>query len=114
LIVGWGSTKGAIEEAVKRVRADGMRVSSLHLRFLQPMASGIKDVLHSFDNVLAVENNWSDDMNDALIDEENRRYSNLAWLLRARCLVDIDCWGEVKGRPLKPAAIEQVIREKFN
>jgi 2-oxoglutarate ferredoxin oxidoreductase subunit alpha len=113
LIVGWGSTKGAIEEAVRRVRADGHSVSSLHLRFLQPMASGIKDVLHKFDHVMAVENNWSDDMNDALVDEDNRRYSNLAWLLRARCLVDIDCWGEVKGRPLKPAAIEQVIRGKL-
>jgi 2-oxoglutarate ferredoxin oxidoreductase subunit alpha len=113
LIVGWGSSKGAIEEAVSCARADGLSVSSLHLKFLQPMASGIKDVLNGFDHVMAVENNWSDDMNDALVDEDNRRYSNLAWLLRARCLVDIDCWGEVKGRPLRPGAIEQVIREKL-
>ena len=40
LVVGWGSTKGAIEEAVERLRAEGLRVSSLHLRFLQPMAAG--------------------------------------------------------------------------
>jgi 2-oxoglutarate ferredoxin oxidoreductase subunit alpha len=63
--------------------------------------------------VLSVENNWCDDLEDALIDEENRRYSNLAWILRARCLVDIDCWGEVKGQPLKPGAIEQAIRERL-
>jgi 2-oxoglutarate ferredoxin oxidoreductase subunit alpha len=113
LVLGWGSTKGAIQEAVKRVRADGYRVSALHLKFLQPLASGIKQVLESFDHVLSVENNWCDDLEDALIDEENRRYSNLAWILRARCLVDIDCWGEVKGQPLKPGAIEQAIRERL-
>ena len=113
LIVGWGGTKGAIEEAVRRVRADGHRVSSLHIKFLQPMASGIKEILQQFDQVIAVENNWSDDLNDALIDDENRRYSNLAWLLRARFLVDVDCWSEVKSQPLKPGAIERAIRAKL-
>jgi 2-oxoglutarate ferredoxin oxidoreductase subunit alpha len=113
LVVGWGSTKGAIEEAVKRVRADGHRVSSLHLKFIQPLPSGIKEVLQNFDRVLCVENNWSDDVEDALIDEDNRRYSNLAWLLRARCLVDIDCWGEVKGQPLPPGAIERALRARL-
>jgi len=105
LLVGWGSTCGAIEEAVETLRGQGHRVSSLHLKFLQPMASGIGDVLRRFDKVLAVENNWSDPLDDGLIGHENRRYSNLAWLLRARCLVDIDCWGEVRGQPLKPGAI---------
>ncbi len=114
LIVGWGATKGAIEEAVQRVRADGLRVSALHLKFLQPMASGIKEVLQNFEQVMTVENNWCDDMEDQLIDEENRRYSNLAWMLRARCLVDIDCWGEVKGQPIKPGSIERVIRQKLH
>jgi 2-oxoglutarate ferredoxin oxidoreductase subunit alpha len=42
LVIGWGSTKGAIEEAVTNLRAKGHKVSSLHLTFLQPMASGIK------------------------------------------------------------------------
>jgi 2-oxoglutarate ferredoxin oxidoreductase subunit alpha len=105
LLVGWGGTCGAIEEAVETLRANGHRVSSLHLKFLQPMASGIGDVLRRFERVLAVENNWSDPLDDDLIGDENRRYSNLAWLLRARCLVDIDCWGEVRGQPLKPGAI---------
>lgn len=114
LVVGWGSTRGAIAEAVERVRADGHAVGALHLTFLQPLASGIKDTLHRFDRVITVENNWCDRLDDPLIDEENRRYSNLAWLLRARYLVDIDCWGEVKGQPLKPGAIEQAIRERLD
>ena len=113
LVVGWGSTRGAIEEAVQKVRADGHKVSSLHLRILQPLASGIKEILQRFDKVLAVENNWADSLDDELIDEENRRYSNMAWLLRARCLVDIDCWGEVGEQPIKPGTIERVIRERL-
>src|SRR3990167_6495578 len=43
LVIGWGSTKGAIEEAVEKLRAEGRKVSSLHLTFLQPMAPGLKE-----------------------------------------------------------------------
>ena len=113
LIVGWGSTKGAIEEAVGRLRADGHRVSSLHLKFLQPMASGINEILHRFKNVMTIEGNWSDTFDDEIIDDDNRRYSELAWLLRARYLVDVDCWSEVKGRPIKPGMIVDVVLEKL-
>jgi 2-oxoglutarate ferredoxin oxidoreductase subunit alpha len=113
LLVGWGSTKGAIEEAVERLRADGKAVSSLHLKFLQPMASGIKDVLQRFGTVMTIENNWSDTVDGDLIDEHNRRYSSLALLLRARYLVDIDCWGETRGQPIKPGTIVDVARNKL-
>lgn len=112
LVVGWGSTKGAIEEAVQRVRDQGYRVSSLHLKFLQPMASGIKEILQRFKKVLCVEMNYSDDPNEEIIDENNRRYSNLAWLLRARYLIDVDSWSRVYGRPFKPGEIEEVILQK--
>ena len=105
LVVGWGSTKGAIEEAVARLRADGRKVSSLHLQFVQPMASGLKEIMRRFRRVMTVENNWSDDPRDEIIDEDNRRYSALAMLLRARTLVDVDCWSEVRARPIKPGAV---------
>ena len=114
LVVGWGSTRGAIEEAVQRVRADGHSVSSMHIRILQPLASGIREILRRFDKVLVVENNWADSLEDELIDEDNRRYSNLGWLLRARCLVDVDCWGEVGEQPIKPGTVERVIRERLS
>jgi 2-oxoglutarate ferredoxin oxidoreductase subunit alpha len=113
LLVGWGSTKGAIEEAVEHLRADGKAVSSLHLKFLQPMASGIKEVLGRFGRVMTIENNWSDDLDGDLIDEHNRRYSSLALLLRARYLVDIDCWGETRGQPIKPGTIIDVVQKKL-
>ncbi len=113
LIVGWGSLKGAIEEAVDRLRAEGLKVSSLHLRFLQPMPSGIKEILQRFGQVMTVEGNWSDRPEEELIDENNRRYSALAILLRSRFLVDIDCWSEARGQPIKPGTICAVIRKKL-
>lgn len=114
LVVGWGSTKGAIEEAVTRLRRDGLKVSSLHLKFLQPMASGIKEIMEKFDKVMTVEINYSDSFEDELIDENNRRYANLAWLLRARYLVDVDCWSNVHGQPIKPGLIESMIRQQLS
>jgi 2-oxoglutarate ferredoxin oxidoreductase subunit alpha len=113
LVIGWGSTKGAIEEAVTNLRAEGRKVSSLHLTFLQPMAPGIKKIMQRFKKVITIEGNWSDDPNDAIIDDDNRRYSALAMLLRSRYLIDVDCWSEVRGQPIKPNTIQRVILEKL-
>jgi len=113
LVIGWGSTKGAIEEAVTSLRAKGHKVSSLHLTFLQPMAPGIKEIMQRFKKVITIEGNWSDDPNDAIIDESNRRYSAVAMLLRSRYLIDVDCWSEVRGQPIKPNTIELVLLEKL-
>ncbi len=110
LLVGWGSTMGAIEEAVARLRADGLAVSSLHLRFIQPMPSGIRQIFKRFRHVMTIEGNWSDRIEDELIDEDNRRYSALAMMLRSRFLIDIDCWSEARGQPIKPGDICRVVR----
>jgi 2-oxoglutarate ferredoxin oxidoreductase subunit alpha len=77
------------------------------------MQPGIKEVLLRFRHVMTVEGNWSDDPSDPLIDETNRRYSALAMLLRARYLVDVDCWTEVRGRPIKPGTIYTEIRRRL-
>jgi len=110
LLVGWGSTMGAIEEAAGRLRAEGLKVSSMHLRFLQPMPSGIREILQRFKRVMTIEGNWSDRPDDELIDEDNRRYSALAMMLRSRFLVDVDCWSEARGQPIKPGSICEVVR----
>ena len=109
LVVGWGSTRGAIEEAVDSLRSEGHRVSSLHLRFIQPMPSGLTEILRRFKDVVAIEGNWCDRMDDELIDADNRRHSALAMLLRSRTLVDVDCWSEVRGQPIKPSTIRGVL-----
>ena len=59
LVVAWGSTKGAIEEAVDRLRAEGHRVSSIHLRFLSPLEPGLKDIFSRFKKVITVEINYT-------------------------------------------------------
>ncbi len=113
LVVGWGSTKGAIEEAVEGMRAEGHKVSSMHLQFLQPMAPGIKEIMQGFKKVMTIESNWSDRPDEKIIDESNRRYSTAATLLRARYLVDVDCFSEVKGQPIKPGTIRKVLLDKL-
>ena len=110
LVVGWGSTKGAIEEAVERARGEGLAVSSLHLTFLSPLEPGLKDIFRRFRRVITVEINYSDDPGDPHITEENRRRGQLAWLLRASTLVDVDCWTRIHGEPLRPGAIHDAIR----
>jgi 2-oxoglutarate/2-oxoacid ferredoxin oxidoreductase subunit alpha len=110
LVVGWGSTLGAIEEAVDRLRADGLRVSSVHLRFLSPLEPGLKEIFKGFRKVMTVEVNYSDDPGDPYVTPESRRYSALAQLLRAHTLVDVDCWSRVPGNPIPPGAIERQSR----
>jgi len=111
LVVGWGSTRGAIHEAVDRAREEGLKASSLHLPFLSPLPSGLKDIFDGFRRVTTVEINYSDRRGEPHITEENRRRGQLCWLLRAQTLVDVDCWTRVPGQPLRPGRILEVIRE---
>jgi 2-oxoglutarate ferredoxin oxidoreductase subunit alpha len=102
LVVGWGSTQGAIDEAVDRARAEGLKVSSCQLTFLSPLEPGLKEIFSRFKKVMTVEINYSDTTGDPYINSETRRYGQLAWLLRAHTLVDIDCWTSCPGQPLRP------------
>ena len=110
LVVGWGSTKGAIEEAAARARAEGLAVSTAHLRFLSPLEPGLREIFARFRRVMTVEINYSDRPGDPFVTEENRRRGQLSWLLRAATLVDVDCWTLVRGEPLRPAQVLAVMR----
>jgi 2-oxoglutarate ferredoxin oxidoreductase subunit alpha len=114
LVVGWGSTRGAIEEAVDELRAEGHRVSSTHLTFLSPLQPGLRELFGRFARVCTVELNYSDEPGAPYITAESRRYGQLAWLLRAHTLVDVDCWTRVAGEPLRPKSIEAALREKLD
>jgi 2-oxoglutarate ferredoxin oxidoreductase subunit alpha len=113
LIVGWGSTLGAINEAVDIARIEGIKVSSIHLRFLSPLQPGLKEIFASFKNIMTVEINYSDRSTYPQIDNSNRRYAQLAWLLRARTLVDVDCYSNVEAQPLSPNRIVKAIKYKL-
>ena len=113
LIVGWGSTRGAIEEAVHTMRAEGVKVSSAHLRFLAPMEPGLTEIFARFGKVMTVEINYSD--GDAIdIDQEGRRRSQLAIMLRSATLVDVESWSRVPGQPLPPSMIIGAIRDALS
>lgn len=109
LVVGYGSTLGAIEEAVDRARAAGHAVSSLHLRFLSPLEPGLPAIFGRFRRVMTVEINYSDAPPAGSGDGTGRRRSQLSWLLRAETALDIDCWSVVRGQPLQPGEIHRVL-----
>lgn len=113
LVIGWGSTKGCIEEAVDELRAAGSKVSSVHLRFLSPMEPGLAEICGRFRKVMTVEVNYSDPPQGPYMTAAGRRYSQLAQVLRAQMLLDIDCWSQVPGSPIPPSRIAAAIRMRL-
>jgi 2-oxoglutarate/2-oxoacid ferredoxin oxidoreductase subunit alpha len=96
LVLGWGSSEGAIRAGVRRARAAGLKVASAQLHHLDPLPANTGDVLRSFDRVLIPEMNSG----------------QLAQVLRAKFLVDIESFCKVQGQPLFAAEIEQQIAER--
>ena len=74
LLVGWGSTQGPIREAVDRARGAGDSVSSLHIKYINPLPPGLENIFAGFNHVFVVEMN----------DEGLYGYGQLGGLLRAR------------------------------
>ena len=91
LILGWGSTYGAIRSAVERLQAAGRPVSHAHLRHLNPLPRNTGDLLRSFRTVLLPEINLG----------------QLALLLRARFLIDIRSYTAIRGKPFRISEIEE-------
>lgn len=113
LIIGWGSTLGAIEEAVNDARSLGLKVSNIHLKVMFPLMSGLEDIFKRFKKVMTVEINYSDKPGAPGITESNRRYAQLATLLRAQTLHDVDCFSNVHGQPISPGAVLERIKEEI-
>jgi 2-oxoglutarate ferredoxin oxidoreductase subunit alpha len=90
LIVGWGSTYGAIRSAVERLRAAGRSVAHAHLRHLNPFPANTEAVLRSYRTVLVPELNLG----------------QLQLMLRARYLIDAKGFHLVRGKPFKISDIE--------
>ena len=117
LLVTWGSTMGATQEAVDRMRADGHKVSNVHLRFLHPFEKDLKEIFSKFKKVMTVELNYSDEPDMPLINDATRRYAQLATILRNQTVMDIDCWSIVQAAPLQPGVICKAVLgrlEKLN
>jgi 2-oxoglutarate ferredoxin oxidoreductase subunit alpha len=95
LMVGWGSTFGAITAALGAQRAKGRRVGHVHLRHLNPLPRNLGDVIGRYRRVLVPELNMG----------------QLAFLLRAKYLVDVVSCPKVQGKPFKQSELEQKIGE---
>jgi 2-oxoglutarate/2-oxoacid ferredoxin oxidoreductase subunit alpha len=96
LVLGWGSTQGAIRAGVRRAREAGHKVACAQLRHLNPLPANTGDVLRSFDRVLVPELNSG----------------QLAQVLRAKYLVDVESFCKVQGQPVFSGEIEQLIEER--
>ena len=95
LVVGWGSTYGAITAALRAARAKGRRVGHVHLRHLNPLPANLGELLKRYRKVLVPELNMG----------------QLLWLLRAKYLVDALGYPKVQGKPFKQSELEAKIDE---
>jgi 2-oxoglutarate/2-oxoacid ferredoxin oxidoreductase subunit alpha len=97
LVLGWGSTYGAIGAAVRRVRAGGHRIAWAHLTHLNPFPANLGDVLRRYPKVLVPELNLG----------------QLTKLVRAEFLVDARPLTMVRGLPFVAADLEQIFTEEL-
>ncbi len=96
-VVGWGSTFGPISEAVKIARAEGVKVSHIHIRYLNPFPDNLHDLLKGFDKILVPE------MNNG----------QLKTVLRDKYLLDAKPFNQVSGLPFKIADLLSAIRAEI-
>jgi 2-oxoglutarate ferredoxin oxidoreductase subunit alpha len=90
LVLGWGSTYGAIRSAVERLQDRGASIAHAHVRYLNPLPANTGDVLRAFRQVLIPEVNLG----------------QLSMLVRARFLVDAIGYNRVRGKPFRIAELE--------
>ena len=93
LVLGWGSTYGAITGAARRIRRRGGRVACAHLRHLNPLPRNTGDLLRSYEKVLIPETNTG----------------QLWRLIRAEHLVDAERYNKVEGLPIFAEELDEVI-----
>jgi 2-oxoglutarate/2-oxoacid ferredoxin oxidoreductase subunit alpha len=97
VVVGWGSTFGAIEQATRRCQEDGLDVSHIHIRYIWPLARNLGELLKGFDKILVPE------MNNG----------QLVTLLRSEYLVPAESLAQITGQPFKVADLEREIRSRM-
>ncbi len=94
LVIGWGSTKGAIDTAANRLQAEGRAVSSVHLRHLSPLPADLDDIVARFDQVLVPELN----------------NGQLVRVLRDRFARPFEGLNKIQGQPFEAREIVKKVR----
>ncbi|HEY52920.1 MAG TPA: 2-oxoacid:acceptor oxidoreductase subunit alpha [Caldilineae bacterium] len=95
LVVGWGSTYGAIHAAVRQAHNKGYSVAHAHIRYLNPFPRNLGDILKRYDRILVPELNMG----------------QLAFILRGTYLLPVIPMDKVKGRPFKISELSEKIEE---
>ena len=95
LILGWGSTYGAIGAAVRRLRARGKKVARAHLKHLNPFPKNTEEVLRRFDKIVVPEMNMG----------------QLSKLVRSEFLIPTININQVKGLPFRAGDLESRLLE---
>ncbi|MCH2577581.1 MAG: 2-oxoacid:acceptor oxidoreductase subunit alpha [Pseudomonadales bacterium] len=96
-VVGWGSTFGAIHQAVKRASAEGLEVSHIQVRYLCPLPRNLGELLNNFEAVLIPEMNTG----------------QFIRLIRSEYLIDAIGLNKVTGQPFKIGEILAAIHQKY-
>jgi 2-oxoglutarate ferredoxin oxidoreductase subunit alpha len=94
-IIGWGSTYGPIGAACRQIRQSGRSVAQIHLRHLNPLPADLGKILAQYDRVICPEMNLG----------------QLALLLRAKFLVDVQSHTQVRGLPFRAAELAAVVQD---
>lgn len=93
-VVGWGSTYGAIHQAVKRCRQEKLDVHHIHIRYLHPFPKNLGELLKQYDQVLIPEMNTGQLIN----------------VIRSNFLIDAKPLNKVSGQPFKIREVETAIK----
>jgi 2-oxoglutarate ferredoxin oxidoreductase subunit alpha len=94
-IIGWGSTYAPTGAPSRQVRTSGRSIAQIHLRHLNPLPADLGKVLASYDRVICPEMNLG----------------QLALLLRAKFLVDVQSHTQVRGLPFRAAELAAVVQD---
>ena len=94
-VVGWGSSYGAIHQAVRRCLQENLDVAHIHVRYLNPLPSNLEILLNEYENILVPEMNTGQFVN----------------LLRSKFLFDAKAFNKVSGQPFKIREIEYEIKK---
>jgi 2-oxoglutarate ferredoxin oxidoreductase subunit alpha len=95
LVLGWGSTFGAIRTAVESLRQEKLSVSHAHIRWMNPLPPDLGEILLKYQKVLIPEVNLG----------------QLSRLVRSEYLIDAEGLNLVRGRPFKESYVAEKIRE---
>ncbi len=94
LVLGWGSTYGAIKSAVLELQAQGLSVSHAHLRYIRPFPKNLGEMIKNFDKILIPEIN----------------NGQLVKIIRDQYLVDAKAFNKMMGIPITKGELIDVIK----